>query len=393
MPGRNTSTSPASSRSARRTAEPTAASRRSSRRPRQPADVDGERPPGALDDGRRHAVDRQQAGEQRGVGGRRHRQDAQVGAQRRRRVERERQAEVGRQVALVDLVEDHRGRRRAARDPAAGGGSARPRSAPRSGWRVRCAARRGSGSRRGRRRSCRSGRPSAGPRPASPGGAVRASTIRRPPSHGSSSRASGTTVVLPAPGGAATTARAVVGRGRRAARRGSRRSGGRGARGRAARGPAQPSAGEPWNGPGSPMSGMSGARPRRRRRRSRRRRPATPARVHPSAAATTVPSTRTNTNAGSSVRPSALTATRSGSVNTRNSLDERTEEGPGVALVGGDEEVDPDVGAAQALEDAGGGRQDPRALVGVRVEHHRGEVERRQPLLELAAPRHRAGPA
>ena len=49
---------------------------------------------------------RQQAGEQRGVGGRRHRRDAQVRAQRRRGVERERQPEVGRQVALVDLVED-----------------------------------------------------------------------------------------------------------------------------------------------------------------------------------------------------------------------------------------------------------------------------------------------
>ena len=53
------------------------------------------------------------------VGRRRHRQHAQVRAQRGSSVERERQAEVGRQVALVDLVEDHRGRRRAARDRAA----------------------------------------------------------------------------------------------------------------------------------------------------------------------------------------------------------------------------------------------------------------------------------
>ena len=106
---------------------PTAASRRSSRRPRQPADVDRVRPPALSTTGRGPPAVGQQAGEQRGVGRRRHRQDAQVGAQRRRRVERERQAEVGRQVALVDLVEDHQRRRRAAPGPAAGGGSARPR--------------------------------------------------------------------------------------------------------------------------------------------------------------------------------------------------------------------------------------------------------------------------
>ena len=63
------------------------------------------------------------------------------------------------------------------------------------------------------------------------------------------------------------------------------------------------------------------------------------------------------------------------------------------SLVGGDEEVDPGVGAAQALEDPRRRRQDPRALVGVRVEHHGGEVERRQPLLERARLARRAGSA
>ena len=82
-------------------------------------------------------------------------------------------------------------------------------------------------------------------------------TMRPSPSQGSSSRASGTTVVLPAPGGAAMTARVrpgarperddldVVGR----EDRHHRRSADSAAEG----------AGEPWNGPGSPTSGMSGA--------------------------------------------------------------------------------------------------------------------------------------
>ena len=66
-----------------------------------PADVDGVRSTRALDD-RRGA---EQPGEAGGVGGGRHGDDAQVGPQGGRCVERESEAEVGRQVALVDLVE------------------------------------------------------------------------------------------------------------------------------------------------------------------------------------------------------------------------------------------------------------------------------------------------
>ena len=121
-----------------------------------------------------------------------------------------------------------------------------------------------------------------------------------------------------------------------------------------------------------------------------RRRPATPAALQPSAAAGTVPSTRMNTNAGSSVEPERLHRDAVGIGEHEELVDERTEEGAGVVGVGGDEEVDPGVRAAQALEDARRRRQDPRALVGVGVEHDRREVERRQPLLErsrLAAER------
>ena len=127
--------------------------------------------------------------------------------------------------------------------------------------RRRCGARRGSGSRRGRRRSCPSS--SAIRRAAARVARRRGSstTMRRSPSHGSSSSASGTTVVLPAPGGADDDGRGPGRRGRRGGRRGSRRSAGRGARTRrAGDGRAQPSAGDPWNGPGSPTTGMSGVR-------------------------------------------------------------------------------------------------------------------------------------
>ena len=78
--------------------------------PRQPADVHRVGPSGDLDDRRRIGSDAgEEASEPRRVSGRRHRQDAQVGPQRRGHVEGQRQAEVGRQVALVNLVEDHGG--------------------------------------------------------------------------------------------------------------------------------------------------------------------------------------------------------------------------------------------------------------------------------------------
>ena len=119
---------------------------------------------------------------------------------------------------------------------------------------------------------------------------------------------------------------------------------------------AQASAGDPRNGPGSPTTGMSGGRhavasamASATARHDRA--------LQPSAADGTVPSTRTNTKAGSSVRPSALTAARSGIGEHEEPLDERAEEGAGVVVVGGDEEVDASVRAAQPLQDARRGRR------------------------------------
>ncbi len=70
----------------------------------QPTHFDRMRAALAGDDGR-GTVDADQRGKPGRVGCGRHRHDAQVGPQRCR-LERERQAEIGRQVAFVDLVED-----------------------------------------------------------------------------------------------------------------------------------------------------------------------------------------------------------------------------------------------------------------------------------------------
>lgn len=50
----------------------------------------------------------------------------------------------------------------------------------------------------------------------------------------------------------------------------------------------------------------------------------------------------------------------------------------------GDDEVDAHGGSGEAAQDASRGVEDPRALVGVRVEHDRCEVERGQPLGQRA---------
>ena len=50
-------------------------------------------------------------------------------------------------------------------------------------------------------------------------------------------------------------------------------------------------------------------------------------------------------------------------------LGQRTEERLGSIRVRGDDEVDPGVGSAKAFEDARCSLEDPRALVGVRIEH------------------------
>ncbi len=65
--------------------------------------LDGIHPAVALDD--RGIV--QDGDEPGGVGRRRHRHDPEVGADRAGHIGQQRQAEIGRQVAFVDLVEDH----------------------------------------------------------------------------------------------------------------------------------------------------------------------------------------------------------------------------------------------------------------------------------------------
>ena len=64
---------------------------------------------------------------------------------------------------------------------------------------------------------------------------------------------------------------------------------------------------------------------------------------------------------------------------------QRAEEGRGALGVGGHQPADAHVGAPERAEHSGGGVEDPRALVGVRIDHHRGEVERGQPLADGAA--------
>jgi len=56
-----------------------------------------------------------------------------------------------------------------------------------------------------------------------------------------------------------------------------------------------------------------------------------------------------------------------------------------IGVVGGEEERHPTIGGCVVTQDPRGGVQDPRALVGVRVQHDEGQVERRRPL------GHRAG--
>ena len=207
-------------------------------------------------------------------------------------------------------------------------------------------------------------------------------TIRRPASHGSSSRASGTMVVLPAPGGAASDRSRAAGE--RSAQLvedlddrevGEQR--------------AQASAGDPRNGPGSPDDGDVGWAPRRRVGDGVGDTP--PGRHAPPLGGGRHGAVDADEHEGRQLaEPERLDGNAVGIGEHQEPLDERAEEGAGVAGVGGDEEVDAGVRAAEALEDPCRRRQDPRALVGVRVECDGGQVERRQPLLEgswLAAER------
>ena len=236
------------------TAPPTSASRRSSRWRGAASACRRDASARRCDDRRGASSAAEQAGEAGRVGGRRHRQDAQVGTQRRRHVERQGQAEVG--VRLRSWTSS----KITAATPGSSGSCLQPARQHALGEHLDA----------GRRADaplvaglvadepadppCRRGRPSGGPPPASP--AARLEHHDPPsPRHGSSSRASGTTVVLPAPGRGADDGPAA---GSSSAARdrvedlddrevGERRTW-----------PATPRAGVPWNGPGSPTTGMSG---------------------------------------------------------------------------------------------------------------------------------------
>ncbi len=137
-----------------------------------PAHVDGEGPTLAGDHGGRVVVAAEETGQALGVEGGGHGQQAQVGTQARPDVEGEGQGEVGLEVALVDLVEDHQGGageggvglQAPGEDPLGdhldAGGGARP------------GARRGCGSRPSPPPPRPAGRPCAGPPRGRRGGAV-----------------------------------------------------------------------------------------------------------------------------------------------------------------------------------------------------------------------------
>ena len=176
MPGRNTSTSPLSSRD--RGAHdvgappvrfvPVGRSGASGRRPGtcgRRSSITGAVAAGAGERG----------DQPRRVRGGRHRQQPQVGTDRACHVERQRQAEVGGQVALVDLVEDHEadaGQLRVVLQ-AAGQHALGDHLDPRRRPDVALVA--GLVADGVADRAHRAGRPSAAPRHASPGGAARAS--------------------------------------------------------------------------------------------------------------------------------------------------------------------------------------------------------------------------
>ncbi len=62
----------------------------------------------------------------------------------------------------------------------------------------------------------------------------------------------------------------------------------------------------------------------------------------------------------------------------------RAEEGMCVSGIRCDDQIDPGVGPTELLEHTGCGLEHPRALVGVRIEHDGGEMERGEPLHDRA---------
>ena len=318
---------------------------------------------------------------------RRHRQDPQVGPQHAAGVEGEGEADVGRQVALVHLVEDDQ--------PDAGQLGVRLQAAGQHAFGDHLDARVGTDAsfvaglvadepaglgaeQRGHSVRGRASRP---------GGAARASRSCAPRATARSISRSGTSVVLPAPGGATSTARSAGARApcRQLGRGPPSTTGKVGCRcGHAPR--------------VSRVLACRGTRPGHRRRGwsacSRRssvaiaRRPdATRRRSNPRRTAGTDSSLWMNTNAGSCSRPSALHGRPIGIDEHQELLGQRSEERLGVVGVAGDDEVHPHGRSRELAEDASRRVEDPRALVGVRVDHHRRQVEGRQPVRRACAAR------
>ena len=65
-------------------------------------------------------------------------------------------------------------------------------------------------------------------------------------------------------------------------------------------------------------------------------------------------------------------------------IGERPEELPSLVGAAGDQEVHAHRSTLERMQDAAGRGQDPRRLVGVRVDHHRRQVEHGEPLREGA---------
>ena len=201
-PGRNTSTEPGSARSARATASATCALDRRARIAAEIARLDRKRAALAFD----HRRVAQKLRDPRAVERRRHHQQLEILAQALLHVARERQAEIGVERALVEFVEQHRGdafERRIVEDQPGEDAFGDDLDA---GLARHLASRSARAGRRCRRLVSPSvaAMRSAAARAASRRGS--STRIFLSAAHGSSISTSGTRVVLPAPGGATSTA-------------------------------------------------------------------------------------------------------------------------------------------------------------------------------------------
>ena len=136
----------------------------------------------------------------------RHEQQLEVGPQRCLHLQAQGQAQIGVERALVEFVENHRSHRLRVPGRAAAGASAALRSPPRSACPGRSGGRTAWRSRRCRPPPRRAAGPSVGRPHGRPGGVAPASAPAARRARARRRRCNGTSVVLPAPGGASSTA-------------------------------------------------------------------------------------------------------------------------------------------------------------------------------------------